>query len=522
MKKIYFIILAFAAFIFNSCEKSLDIPQQGVTSTENFYKTDNDAEEAIAAVYVSWKSAIFNDFFLRNMLSDDIICGGGGRGDNTQLEQLNEYTFGTTNTFISGAFGSYYNIIYLSNLVINNFSTDSEVKKRVIAEAKVARAWSYFNLVTLWGPVPFVVKELAPSEYQQKNGDRAAIWAQIETDLQDAVNSNVLPQKSSPLDKSTGAHLTHQAALSFLGKTQIFREEYAEAAATLKQVINSGKYELFADYENLLVPESDFNKESIFELNSINDPNNTNQGTGVIANMFGWRNDHMNLWANTKGLAAYLGWGFFNPQKSLYDAFVATEGVDGYRLTSGMKTYPQIMSFNCFLNQGSNLYGHQGYFTWKYRLRSSDWVGSNVVGTHYNFKLMRYAEVLLLAAEASIKSGDETSARDYVNQVRTRAQIPTFTSAITMDNIKNEKRLELWMEQVRYQDIVRWGDAPDLLAGQGKDIPSFYGLKEGGTNDVRTTYTNSAYGFKTGKHELLPMPQSEMNVNQNLVQNPGW
>ena len=221
-------------------------------------------------------------------------------------------------------------------------------------------------------------------------------------------------------------------------------------------------------------------------------------------------------------MAPYLGWGFFNPQKSLYDAFVATEGIDGYRLTGSMKTYPQIMAFNCFINPGSYLYGHQGYFTWKYRLRSSDWVGSNVLGTHYNFKLMRYAEVLLLAAEASIKSGDEASARDYVNQVRIRAQVPTFTSAITMDNIKNEKRLELWMEQVRYQDILRWGDAPSLLAQQGKDIPSFYGLKQDGSYDIRITYSNSAYGFKTGKHELLPMPQSEMNVNDNLVQNPGW
>jgi hypothetical protein len=105
----------------------------------------------------------YNDFFLKNVLSDDIFSGGGSRGDNSILEQLNEYKFSTSNSTMSGYFSGLYSLIYRSNLVINNFKAESDVKKRAIAEAKIARAWANFNLVTLWGPAPFVTHELAPA-----------------------------------------------------------------------------------------------------------------------------------------------------------------------------------------------------------------------------------------------------------------------------------------------------------------------------------------------------------------------
>ena len=109
---------------------------------------------------------------------------------------------------------------------------------------------------------------------------------------------------------------------------------------------------------------------------------------------------------------------------------------------------------------------------------------------------MRYAEVLLLAAEACLESGDNTSALDYFNQIRVRAQLPTLSS-ITLDDIKNEKRLELCMEEVRYQDLVRWGDAPSVLAEKGHRIPVFSGIKEDGSYDITYPYENTTYGFQS-------------------------
>ncbi len=529
-KFISFLSLVLSVVIFNACEDELNIMQQGTTSGENFYKTDSDAEEAIAAVYLQWRSMAYNDFFVKNTLADDIFSGGGSRGDNSILEQLNEYKFSTSNSTMSEYFSGLYTLIYRSNLVINNFTDDTDTKKRSIAEAKVARGWAYFNLVTLWGPAPLVTEELAPSEYQQPNGDVQAIWALVEKDLNEAATSVALPEKSSLTDQTIGARLTKQAALAFLGKAQLFQEKYAEAAATLKLVINSGKYSLVANYENVLRKVEDFGPENIFEVNSINDGDNAfKQGTTILGNMYGWRSDKLSLEGYWSGLHDLYpgGWGFANPTKVLYDAFVEMETENGYRLNATLKNYQQVMTIGApvapvTINAGASMYGHQGYFDWKWRFLGSEVITNSWgMATDNNYRLMRYAEVLLLAAEACLQSGDQPGALNYINQVRTRAQLPEFTT-VALDDIKKEKRLELCIEQVRFQDLVRWGDAATVLANQGKQVPIFSGLNNDGDYIVSYPYSNDIYGFKSGKHELLPFPEHEMGVNKNLVQNPGW
>src|SRR5690606_6290514 len=177
--KIFYTSLLCMFIMLSSCKDSLIVPQKGATSTEDFYKTDSDAKEAIAAVYNAWRASQYNQFFLKNLLSDDFITEGGARGDNAQFEQVNEYNFSAASTTVSAVFSNFYNIIYLSNQVINNLEPDTEVKARANAEAKVVRAAIYFDLVTLWGPVPLVTTELTPSEYQQPNGNLADIWKQV-------------------------------------------------------------------------------------------------------------------------------------------------------------------------------------------------------------------------------------------------------------------------------------------------------------------------------------------------------
>jgi len=170
-----------------------------------------------------------------------------------------------------------------------------------------------------------------------------------------------------------------------------------------------------------------------------------------------------------------------------------------------------------FRNSEGNLpYGTEGHI----RLKHGAYV-DETPGEEYhtisgmNFRITRYADVLLMAAEAyNRKSGsDDAKALSYINQVRERAQMPALTT--TGDNlfedIKKERRLELAFEFVRYQDLIRWGDAANVLAEQGKRIPRGDG-----------TYIEVPdAGFKE-RHWLLPFPDTEMNVNPNLTQNPGW
>ena len=131
-----------------------------------------------------------------------------------------------------------------------------------------------------------------------------------------------------------------------------------------------------------------------------------------------------------------------------------------------------------------------------------------------DLKVMRYAEVLLLAAEAHLLAGNNSKALEYVNMIRTRAQ-ETPLSNVTLNDIKTEKRLELCNECVRYQDLVRWGDAQTAMADQGKVVPVYT------TTGVQWNFKNDNYGFKE-KNKLLPIPLKEIELNPNMTQNPNW
>ncbi len=531
---IYLILLFVAVFIIGSCEDRLEVDQMGTTAVEDFYLTDSDADEAIAAVYTQIRNFHFTWLFLQNMLSDDVTCGGGGRGDNPSLEQMNEYTFNPANSNISGMFSSLYSMIYSCNMVIDNVAGGTPVQNRAIAEAKTIRAFANFYLVTLWGTPPLVEHELAPSDYRQPNGDPAAFWELIERDLNEAISSNALPEKTSTTDKSVGARLSRQVAQTLLGKAYLWQEKFNEAASQFNAVVNAGKYALIDDYENMMRISQDFGPERMWEIVGLNDIANTWTGasSGIGNNMVGWRGDHMNMVGFFAGVhdIHYSGWGFSNATPEVYQAFVDMEGPDGFRLKSTMKTYQQVLDIcpipGLQMTVGSQgLYGHSGKFSWKYRVvRDEALEGGFGYAWHNNWIYMRYAEVLLLGAEAAIRStpSDVNTALDYINQIRERAQLAPLVT-VTIDDIKKEKRLELWAEGARFLDLQRWGEAAAALSGQGAKIPSFWGFKKDGVTDSITfPQSNSVYGYKTGKHEYLPFPEHEMLVNPNLTQNPGW
>lgn len=520
MKTKYIYILILGLLSINiGCEDRLDIPKHGnMGSQEDFYQTDDDAMQALASLYSTWGNNYFGWFFTKNLLADDVWCGGETVADNPHMWQLNSYTFDTDNSSIEGVYSGMYGIIYNANLVIDMLAPDTDVKRRAIAEAKYFRAWSHFELVTLFGTAPIVDHLLTPGEYRQGNGTAETTWAFIENDLQEAIDSGTLPSKTNVNDSETGIRVTKEVAQAMLGKAYLFQGKYSEAAAILDKVIESGKYALYAgDYDMLLHVVANGSSESMLEVQKRNDSEQAWNLMTMNFLMQGWRTDRLTLSNEASSYIASGTYGFLNPRKELYQAFVAMEGENGYRLNGSIRTATQMAALGVNLLTGKTLEGHEGYFMWKNRALKEDCIydASYFQALQYiNLRVMRYAEVLLMAAEAHVQSGNSGKALPYINQIRTRAQLPDLT-AVTLDDVKKEKRLELCLESVRFQDLVRWGDAETVLANQGKEIGVY------SATGVTYPYTNTTYGFKA-KHNLLPIPRKEIELNPNMVQNEGW
>lgn len=520
MKKIFtYLLIVVTCVAMSGCNSYLDIEKHGnLGSIDDFYQTDEEAEEAIATVYNSINNIYYTWYMTKNLLSDDAWCGGGSRGDNADLEKINEYNFDSDHGYINGMYSGLYTVIYYANLVLDRVSTDTSVKQRVYAEAKYFRAWAHFELVTMWGTAPIVDHVLEPSEYRQGNSDPADTWAFIESDLEDAINSGWLPSKTSVDDEATTIRITKETAEAMLGKAYVFEEKWSEAATMLDKVIDSGLYALWTgDYDLILHSASNNCCEKMFELQKREDTDQEWYFAGLTWLMCGWRTENFTFSGQAYDEIAQGTWGFCCPQKSLYDAFVANGEEGGYRQKATIRTVDELEDYGLVLTAGKYLMGCEGYLYWKMRCLKADLTQDNMYyqALYYtNWPMMRYAEVLLLAAEAQFEAGNVAKATEYVNQIRTRAQLPSL-STVTLDNIKTEKRLELCMETLRYQDLVRWGDAETVLAEQGKEIPIYY------TTGAQYPYSNTIYGFKS-KHKLLPIPEQEMELNANMTQNEGW
>lgn len=516
-----FILIAASVLSLASCAKMLDIQQKGVVDESTYYSTDEDALSAITVVYSTLSASNwFMDNSVRNVLSDDIYSAGGTRGDNANYEQLNEYNFEVNNSYIPGIYSFYYSVIYYSNVLLDKFKDgESEQKDRCIAEARTFRAWAHMQLASLWGNPPIVDHLFEGSgEYQQPNSDPDQLWNFVIDELGKAAEK--LPSKGGLNEPSV--RLTKEVALSFKGKAQVLHGDYKGAKTTLKEVIDSELYALVptASLPELFTGNNDFCTETIYETNLVYNKSNVWIAYVNGPNMYGPRTDRLNGYPN--GIYN-VGWGFFNPREDFIDDFRANEeGSD--RFKAWVRSWDDLLSDGVSGIQGGSLYGCCGWFDWKFHVDADD-VPADGYGYCWmkNPRWMRYAEVLLLYAEACAVDGDEDgSGLKALNDIQRRAGAPVST--LSLDNVKKEKRFEMWMEGVRITDVIRWGDVEKTtLPEQGKYIPLFKGKAADGSYIVdKTTYTNETYGFKTGKHELLPYPEVETIANSKINQNPGW
>lgn len=525
MKKISRILLAVATGLaLVSCNDLLNIDQHGVIPTSGFYDTDEGTTEAITALYDQFSQNL-TDFYgrspirLKELLSDDVYSGGGVRNDNVNQERLNEYQFDYTNTLIANAYKGLYEVIYKANLILNNVEDNSAIKKQAINEAKVFRALSYIDLVTLWGTPP-LVKEAVRDDYKAPNSTPAEIWSLIEQDLTEALDSKTLAQKKSVDDKLTGIRITTQFTQALLGKAYVYEGKYAEALPLLESVIKSGLYDFLDNYGNYSVAAYNNNSEILFS-NYVLDDSSRGTSTGIYPwTCIGLSSNFLNgVYTNTLDYGTG-GFNFLPPSQSIIAAFKANEP-DSKRFKQTFKSYSDLLSGGLSLKEGLTYYANCGYWNYKYRPARSSMTTNGWGYAYYtNVSVMKLSEVVLLAAECAIRTKGAGAGDTYINMIRTKAGVPAKTGC-TLEDLKLEKRLECYMDGTRYYDLVRWGDAAKALADQGKEVMGF-SLDANGNEVVKAQFTNSSYGWKSGKHDLLPFPEEEMNVNPNMKQNKGW
>lgn len=509
MKSLYkkVAIAGFAtAIIASGCKKFLEQDVPGKVTEQSFYKTDQDATQATSAVYdlmqAHYNTAWTSIYMVKTLLSDESNAGGSGPGDQEAYQALDNFNQDANNGAVLATWRLAYGTIFRANKVINNVTPENDLRKRLIAEAKVMRAYSYLDLVSLWGDVPLVINDIPASQWTTTpKTPKAQVYAQIEKDLQEAIPALPVKSQYSGGDKFRASKGTAQA---LLGRALLYEGKWADAATQLEAVITSNEYALESSIGKVFSKAGEFGVESIFEVSY---SNNRNYNWGNFP--WGWQpesNIHVQLMGPrsdfyVKAPADSLigGWGFNNPTKKMYDAYVAA-GDDGRRKNN-------VMSVDELKAMGGNwttatAYDFEGYFQRKYGTFSTQTSssGADVAELNYgtNWRLIRYADVLLMAAEAYNKSGNDPKALGYLNQVRQRpgTGLPALSvgGSALFNAIVKERQLELAFEGFRFIDLVRWGLADQEL---------------------------KSFGFQKGKHELLPIPSQDVRTG-NLTQNPNY
>lgn len=597
MKKILFsTILALAATgtmtLTTSCEDQLDIEQKGVIPSENFYKTDADAEAALVAAYEGFMCNVMgrnHDLpgpgiytplkLIVNECGDDVLAAGANSGDNTFGIMLNQFYYDAEAEVPKFMYTGLYLSVYTCNLVLDHFAeATTAVQKRCVAEARVLRAYDYFLLANLWGTPPLVTHVLDASAQPfncDKDPENPMTHQQlIEWIAQECENAaNDLDERKSKDDKDGAVKVTKGFAYALAGKAYLFAGQYDKAKTALKKVIDSGKYDLVPgeQYADNFHIEGDANEEKVFEINFEYNTGKTNWG-GMIqrsswmeTNYWDWRADHFVVSPNKVYCGGVDGWGGLGVPQWFGDEFYANDG-DSYRLKATLKHIDDAVYHMSYgkdeidnmtdeqkktsdkigINDPLNgLYGNSTWLAFKQIMRASDTEGKKY-GDNIrlnNYLVMRYAEVLLNYAEACLQTGDQTEAKKYINMIQKRAGSKTISETVDMDVLKKEKSYELWLEGCRWFDIMRWKDAKAIerLTKAGTVVPHLFDKVfrapkaddqnvtwEHGTEansrfyTTNTPETNFKVGFKEGKHEFFPYPQTVKDKNPNLEQNPGW
>lgn len=537
---------------------NVDPQTAGKVFTENYYQDSTQCYSALAAAYSGVRinaGGFYNQLACMNSGSDECYAGGGGATDGGGLQNVSNYTLNSTNVGdnTNGPAYMWYNYyigIANANVLMDNIGNatiSDALKTRMIAECKALRAFYYFNLVRVWGNIPLLLHPVGANDiYNVTQSPIADIYKQIEQDLTDAI-----PDLPMFLSSSDLGRITQGAATALLGKVYLFEgdgvpgaknpdgsaafagdpSKYVLAAQTLAKVNGSQNgstfsspygYQLlksFADlWSNKLTNASPlfgnspgrFNSESIFEDVHSNQvlmswgwnggPYSGKDLSNMMNTMVGPRN--YSLTGKTPNPAPSLStvgaWSFNPITADCYDFMKSNMTGTDNRFTASILDV-QALSDAGYVTYGASAgYQNTGYFLNKFMPLASDEShlgGDAVLNFQQDTYIIRLADTYLMEAEALVKGGgDANRALALVNAVRTRAGATSLSGTPTLQQIWNERRLELMGEGHRWFDLVRTGQASTVLASRG---------------------------FQSGKNELFPIPYLEMQ-NQNFKQNYGY
>ena len=474
-------------------------PIIGLT-VENFYRTEEDALAAVNAAYAALQFELTPAghfrWFWGDIMSDDAVKGGSGDNDVFDLLLLETFQGPVNTALLESEWTANYEGIYRANVVLERvpgISMDAQLKDRVLAEARFIRAWFYYNLVTMFGGVPLVDKPLAPSEYNRPRASEQEIWAFIEADLQIAME-DLWPKSAYEL--SDIGRATQGAAQALYLKACIFQKKWPQAQAVAEAIVASNEYQLMDSYGAIFTRGGENGSESVFEIQYMTESggnwgyNNANEGTFT------------NVFQRARG--QFEGFGFNIPTEEFVSTFFE-EGFEDPRLRFTVFREGEPMGDRGIFTLDATGYPHR-YYARKYfsnKAEEASFGDPNPNGGS-NDRVIRYADVLLMHAEAAWHNGQEAAARNSLNAVRARARgtnsnvLPdiTVSGQPLLQAIYRERRLELGLEGHRFFDLVRTGRAAQQLG---------------------------PLGYRDDVHRLFPIPDSQVRASNGiLTQNPGY
>ena len=486
------------------CRNDVNITDPNAPGSQTFFKTANDAQAGVNAsynallrlgTYQRWQA------FSYDMRSDI----GTSTSPWPELQAFIKFQFPSGYDFDINrdTWNDTYTLIARTNQVIANvpgIDMDPATRARLVGEAQFLRGLAYFHLITLYGGnIPLITAPVAITD-RPAGADSAKVFAQIEQDFTAAAAVNVLPIQ---LNSASGGRATRGAAQGMLGKTLLQERKWSAAATALAPVVQGqlGAYRLLSDYGSLFRPEGNNSDESLFEVQMGNDALAGSQGIGGL---------------NISKMVGPCGPSYCDglPTRWYLDQFLAepttTGGVDPrvdatiyYYRGDTTKVYARTWAEWAARDPGKYAAHTQIYFK-KY---GEYYTGSNdqTWDAQLNYKVLRFADVLLMYAEALNETTGPAAAKQYVDLVRARAKLAplgTLSQAQMRDEILHQRLLEFGVEGQRWLDLGRHNLFADLATLKAHDAD----------------FNN----FVRNKSEVLPIPQRERNLNPNLAQNPNY
>jgi starch-binding outer membrane protein, SusD/RagB family len=494
MKRTQFFIAIILLVVLTNCEDFLNLRPEGtIPSTGLDYTKSENIFLPVSASYAKLRdygAHVFPYIGAFEITSDNADKGSSPE-DNPPMKEMDNLTYESNNGLINDLWTSYFDIISGANYAIHQMplfvdamvnTTDKEYALRCQGEAKTIRAYAYFNMTRLFGRVPVIDTTMTSEQLASvSQSTTLQLYQFIEKDLSEAIN--VLP---SGYTKEWAGRISKYTAMALKAKVHLYQQEWDSVAVLTDKIIKSGKFGLLPNFREVFSLDGENSRESLFEIQSSTLGKTAGDQTFIeYAYVQGPRGNYP---------SGMQGWGFCTPSQDLINFFTSRSEVIRPATTllyRGTKT-PEGDSIKTICTNpvyNGKVYTPLVFNNWNY----------NGYGFDHNIRILRYSDVLLMYAEAKVRGASVTTlsgltADDAVNLVRTRAGL-TPVAGVTLQQVLDERRAELALEEDRFFDLVRTGQAPTVLAGKG---------------------------FTAGKHEVFPIPSAQMQLNSHLTQNIGY